>query len=272
MQKRFILGVVLVVTFMNPGPQTLAAEQNQKIFSYDDYAPVLKAYVDDNGMVNYKQLKANRSKLDAFIDAMAKLDAKTFEKWDEKAKIAFWLNAYNAFTLKAIIDNYPIKPSFWKSRIYPANSIRQIPGVWNKITFKVMIRNLTLSDIEHKILRKQFDEPRIHMAMVCAAMGCPILINEPYIAEKLDDQLDDQTRRFLQDPNKFRIDRRKDKVYLSPILDWFAEDFVNKYSPAKKIPNQNIENSAVLNFLINYLDEDDKDYILSGNFKLKHLK
>lgn len=110
------------------------------------------------------------------------------------------------------------------------------------------------------------------MAMVCAAMGCPILRNEPYIAEKLDDQLDDQTRRFLRNPNKFRIDCRKGKVYFSPIFDWFAEDFVNKYSPAKKIPNQNIENSAVLNFLTNYLGEDDKDYIFSGNFKIKHLK
>jgi len=107
--------------------QTLAADSEKQGFDYSDFAEALKINVDDAGMVNYRKL------------------------WDDNAKIAFWLNAYNALTLEAIIDNYPIKSSFFKSRIYPKNSIRQITGVWDKIKFKVMGQNLTLGHIEHKL-------------------------------------------------------------------------------------------------------------------------
>jgi hypothetical protein len=272
MQNSFTLRMLMMVIFVSIGPKTLSAEQSRKIFSYDDYAAVLKDYVDDAGMVNYKQLKANRAKLDAFIDGMAKLDAKAYEKWDEKAKIALWLNAYNAFTLKAIIDNYPIKSSFFKSRVYPKNSIRQISGVWNKITFTVIGQDLTLEHIEHKILREKFDEPRIHMALVCAAIGCPPLRNEPYFAPELDEQLDDQARHFLANPEKFKIDRRKNRLYLSPILKWFADDFINRYGSPKNISEHSKEVSAVLNFIAAYLEKADKDYILRGEFKIKYLK
>ena len=157
-------------------------------------------------------MQAKRGELDEFVTAFGRLDEKVYEKWDEKAKIAFWLNAYNAFTLKAIIDNYPIKSSFFRSRVYPKNSIRQIPGVWDKIPFTVMGQDLTLEHIEHKILREGFDEPRIHMALVCAAIGCPPLRNEPYLGEELDDQLDDQTRRFLANQEKFKIARSRNQL------------------------------------------------------------
>ena len=155
-------------------------EKNDQSFSYENYEAVLKANVDDAGMVNYSKLKANHEQLDKYINAITKLDKNSFEKWVDPEKIAFWLNAYNTLTLKAIIDNYPIKPSFLKARFYPENSIRQIPGVWDKLKFNVMGEKLTLSQIEHEILRKDFKEPRIHMAMVCAAMGCPALRNEPF--------------------------------------------------------------------------------------------
>jgi hypothetical protein len=249
-----------------------AAGQKKHVFSYDDYAAVLEKYVDDTGMVNYKRLKTKPEKLEAFITIMGALDPNSYDKWDDEGKIAFWLNAYNALTLKAIIDNYPIKPSFFRSKIYPKNSIRQIPGVWDKMTFNVMGKGYALENIEHKILRKEFSEPRIHMAMVCAAMGCPILRNEPYAADKLDAQLDDQTRHFLGNPEKFKIDRRENKIYLSPILNWFAKDFLNKYSSPEAIPGQSKKNSAVLNFLTGYLSENDSEYLRSGKFKIKYLK
>ena len=110
MQNRNIAGMVLVVIFMNLGLQTLVAEQNKKIFSYDGYASVLKAYVDDNGMVNYKQLKANRVKLDTFVEAMSKLEKETYGKWGKKAKIAFWLNAFN-INSKSFVTNLLRLPS-----------------------------------------------------------------------------------------------------------------------------------------------------------------
>jgi hypothetical protein len=222
-------------------------------------------------MVNYRKLKAEPQKLRAFITELGNLDRKDFDKWSDNEKITFWLNAYNALTLKAIIDNYPIKSSFFKSRIYPKNSIRQIAGVWDKIKFWVMGQNLTLGHIEHKILRVKFDEPGIHVAMVCAAMGCPPLRNEPYSGDKLQEQLDDQARRFLANPAKFKIERTDNRIYLSPIFKWFAGDFINKYSPQKRIGRHNKEQSAVLNFIASYLDVQ-KDYVLTGKFKIKYLK
>ena len=226
-----ILSVILGLL----SPFSQAQETKGQGFDSSGYDSVLKAFVNEKAMVDYGKLKAQREKLDAFAAAMGKLPPETYKKWGEKDKIAFWLNAYNALTLKAIIDNYPIKSSFLRSRIYPKNSIRQISGVWKKTTFRVMGQDLTLHHIEHKILRVKFDEPRIHMAMVCAAMGCPPLRNEPYIGSKLDEQLDDQTRRFLGNLAKFKIDRGKKTLLLSPIFGWFADDFVKKYGSGKNI-------------------------------------
>ena len=135
-----------------------------------------------------------------------------------------------------------------------------------------MGQNLTLSHIEHKILRVKFDEPRIHMAMVCAAIGCPPLRNEPYTGDKLNEQLDDQTSHFLANPAKFKIERADKRIYLSPIFKWFASDFIKKYGPKKSLGRHDKEESAVLNFIASYLDKVQKDYVLAGKFKIKYLK
>ncbi len=259
-----ILGLLL--------PCSQAQETKEHGFDSSGYDWVLKTFVNEQAMVDYSKLKAQRRQLDAFAAAMGKLTSDTYEKWSEKDKIAFWLNAYNGLTLKAIIDNYPIESSFLRSRIYPKNSIRQIAGVWKKITFMVMGRNMTLGHIEDRILRAKFDEPRIHMAMVCAAMGCPPLRNEPYEGDKLDEQLDDQTRRFLGNSAKFKIDRGKNPLRLSSIFEWFAGDFVKKYGPKKNIGKHDKKESAALNFVALYLTGVQKDYVLAGKFKIKYLQ
>ncbi|MBC8233020.1 DUF547 domain-containing protein [bacterium] len=240
-------------------------------FNYDDYAATLKTYMNNQGMVNYKQLKVNREKLDSFVLSVGRLNTESYEKWSEKKKIAFWLNIYNALTLKAIIDNYPIKSSFFKARLYPKNSIRQISGVWDKLKFTVMGRNMTLDDIEHKTLRKNFNEPRIHAALVCAAMGCPPLRNEPYTGDKLDAQLNDQARRFWKNTRKFKIDRNKKIVYLSSIFKWFGEDFVKTYGTDETFDGHSKPERAVLNFISKYLDDRNREYLTTGKYKIKYL-
>jgi hypothetical protein len=110
------------------------------------------------------------------------------------------------------------------------------------------------------------------MAMVCAAIGCPPLRNEPYIGDKLQEQLDDQAHRFLTNPEKFKIARTDSRIYLSPIFKWFAADFIKKYGPEKSIGRHNKEESAVLNFIASYLDKVQKEYVLAGNYKIKYLK
>jgi hypothetical protein len=265
---QWILGAVCIhAVTVGSSPAVRAANG----FNYDDYVAVLKKYVDDKGMVAYRALKADPKRLDAFASAMATLDRRAYDKWDDKAKIAFWLNAYNALTLKVILDNYPIRASFVGSLRFPKNSIRQIPGVWDKVRFRVMGRRVTLSEIEHTTLRKAFDEPRIHLALVCASKGCPLLRREPYEGADLDAQLDDQTRRFLATPGKFRIARSKGQVYLSPIFKWFGEDFVKTYGTNEKFRGHGKELRAVLNFTSRYLNERDREYLATGHYKVLFL-
>jgi len=238
-------------------------------FAYDNYAEALKIHVDNKGMVNYRELKANSKALDAFLAAMGALDPKTFAAWPDKEKIAFWTNAYNACTLKAIVTHYPIRAAALGSLRFPKNSIRQISGVWKSLQFTIMGETITLDAIEHKRLRVQFDEPRIHMALVCAAMSCPPLRNEPYVAARLDSQLDDQTKRFLADSAKFKIDRDGGAVHLSVIFKWFGDDFVKTYAADE--PARHDESvRAVLNFVGRSLAKDDAEYLAKGTFSVSY--
>ena len=237
----------------------------------DDFAAVLKTYVNQNGMVDYRSLNSNPGRLVSFVAALDMLAPDVYRKWSAKEKIAFWINAYNALTLKAIIDHYPISAGFFKTLAYPRNSIRQIPGVWDGLRFRVMGREMTLDEIEHATLRKEFNEPRIHLALVCAAMGCPPLRNEPYVGDKLDQQLDDQTRHFLANTRKFGINRSQAKVYLSPIFKWFGGDFVKTYGTDREFAKFSPDERAVLNFFVKFVNEKDREYLLRGSYAIFYL-
>jgi hypothetical protein len=266
--KYLIFLPLILLTSLTPANRVEGGTDNL----YLGYASTLDKFVDSRGMVDYKSLKTNRGGLDSFVVALGNLDGELLASWSEQEQIAFWLNAYNAFTLKAIIDNYPIKGGFLTSLVYPGNSIRQIDGVWDKLEFAVAGEAQTLERIEHEILRVRFEEPRIHMALVCAAMGCPQLRNEPYYGSRLDSQLDDQTLRFLADPAKFRIDRDKGKVYLSSIFEWFGDDFVSVFSDTGPVDKFDSPRNAVLNFITGYLDTDRHNYIDQQNYKIESVK
>ena len=240
-------------------------------FSYAPYADVLSKYVDKEGLVNYKALKANREDLDRFTRELADLDSAVYTTWTYKEKIAFWINAYNALTLQVIVDRYPIKAGVIASAKYPKNSIRQISGVWDKITFPVMGKPMTLEDIEQGTLRKKFAEPRIHFALVCAAMGCPRPRDEPYTGDKLEGQFADQTRSFVAEHTKFHTGQERDLVHISPIFKWFGEDFVPTYGTSMEFAGHEPEERAVLNYLSKYLSEQDQQYLEQGDYQIKYL-
>jgi len=263
-----LLAVVISVGLAGPTGRAYSRSRQSVDFDYTLYGEILKAYVDGSGMVNYKQLKANRTNLDTFAQAMADIDTKQLAKWDEQTQLSFYINAYNALTLKVIIDNYPIKASWLKSRVYPRNSIRQISGVWNKIKFSVAGQQVTLDQIEHKILRKKFHEPRIHMALVCAAMGCPPLRNEPYLPAKLDKQLSAQSRKFLRTPAKFRL--AGNTLYLSPIFKWFGKDFVADYGSDEALKGHDQPDAAVLSFIAGYVGPDVADRLKQLPLEVKY--
>jgi len=193
---------------------------------YRQYAPILRDYVRPP-QVDYAALKKNRAALDAAVAAFAQPAEADERRWTRDERLAFWINAYNAFTLRAIVDHYPIRAS-WLT-LAPRNSIRQIGGVWTAMAWQAAGRTLTLDDFEHRILRPEFKEPRVHFAINCASVSCPPLAATPYRAPTLDAQLDQAARRYLASAEGLRIER--DTLRISKILQWYGEDFVARFAP-----------------------------------------
>ncbi len=185
---------------------------------------LLQAHVAQ-GRVDYRALAADRAGLDAYLGELAAPRADEFEAWSPEQRLAYWLNAYNAFVLATVIEHYPIDGRTLVGLGFPRGSIWQIKGVWKKIRHRVAGgREVSLDEIEHEIIRKRFDDPRIHFALVCASLGCPELTPEPYQADRLDRQLEQRTRAFLNDLEK-GVQLDGNRVCVSKIFKWFDEDF-----------------------------------------------
>ena len=175
------------------------------------YGNLLEKYVKD-GVVDYRGLKNEEGKLDQYLDL---LDQTNPDALSRKEQLALYINAYNAYTLKLILENYPVA------------SIKDIGG-WLKGPWKILFcriggKTLTLDEIEHEIIRPRFKDPRVHFAVNCASKSCPPLISEPYQGSILDEQLDANTRGFLNNPDENRLEG--DTLYVSKIFKWFREDF-----------------------------------------------
>jgi Protein of unknown function, DUF547 len=238
----------------NPAAATASAQP----LSYETYGTVLKTYVNAKGLVDYSTLQANPQPLKTFVANLGAVPPSTYAAWSEPDKIAFLINAYNAITLESIIDQKPLK-----------KSIKDIWGVWNLNKHALLGEAKTLDNIEHQILRKQFNEPRIHAALVCAAMSCPPLRPEPYTGAKLNTQLDDQVRQWLSTQG-LQIDRTQNKVKISAIFDWFGDDWQKQYSIEGKFAG-NAKQRATLNFISRYISAPDRDFLAQGKYKLSYL-
>jgi Protein of unknown function, DUF547 len=211
-----ILLIVLLVSLNSFGQNT----------DYKNYATFLKKYVSNSGNVNYEKIKVNKAELEAIADQIT--ENRPTDKWTKNEKMAYYINVYNVFTIKSIVDNYPVK------------SIKDISNVWDKKIIPQGKILYSLGEIENKILRKMGD-PRIHFAINCASYSCPKLDNEVYIADKLDKQLDAGAKEFINDKNKNQI--TTSEIKLSNIFDWYSGDFkeesglviefLNKYSNIK---------------------------------------
>ena len=232
---------------------------NDRPFGYEDYRSVLKTYVNDRGLVNYSALQADRQQLDRFNQSLGQVAPETYASWNEAQQIAFLINAYNSLTLQSIIDQEPLK-----------ESIRDISGVWNRRKFALAGEEKTLDNIEHDILRKDFNEPRIHVALVCAAISCPPLLNEPYQADTLDAQLSDRTAKFAASSHGFSLDREDKRVYLSSIFKWYGEDFEESYGIEGKFEG-NDKQRAVLNYFSPVLDSESQNFLAQEDYKVKYL-
>lgn len=181
---------------------------------------LLARYVDEHGDVAYRKLQANaREDLTPYLRQLARTDPSSL---DREARLAFWINAYNAYTLKLIVDHYPIE-NIWAITPGPAEPKEDSPFALD--VGKVADTVRTLDEIEHEIIRERFDEPRIHFALVCAARSCPRLRREAYTGPQLEAQLREQTHAFLHNEEKNRIPAGQDRIALSSILKWYGDDF-----------------------------------------------
>lgn len=235
-----------VIRFAHSNPDYKVRLSNEAILdavrAADPFDLLFQSYIQ-NGQVDYRALRENPRLLNK---ALAKADAVTeaqFKSWTEKQQLAFLINLYNAATLQLIADHYPVK------------SIKDIgnlfKGPWDQPMVPMFGTKITLNALEHEIIRKQYNEPRIHMALVCAAKGCPPLRSEAYAAEKLDAQLDDQSRIYLTSPAGLVIDRAKKEAKISSIFKWYGGDFPSVPAFIEKHSGRSLDGLK-----IRYLDYD----------------
>lgn len=208
--------------------QVDSEEPEFNIHEYKKLNTFLGKYVS-NGHVNYASIKSNKSELNEIIK---EFESTTPENtWSKNQRMAFWINAYNIFTIKLIVDNYPTS-SIKKITVKP----------WDKKFISIGDKNYSLNNIETDILRKNYDEPKIHFALNCASKSCPILLNKAYKARSLDAQLTSQTKKFLNDTSKNSFDKKEAKI--SKIFDWYSADFpdvmgfIKKYHPLDYTPKK----------------------------------
>lgn len=203
----------------------------------ESFDSLLKAHVSEDGFVDYPAMKNDKAKLDAYIVYLSKTTPAS--SWSDNKKKAFWINAYNAYTLKLILENYPLK-SIMK--------INQKGKTAWKIPFAVVGgETYTLDHIEHKILREKLFDPRIHVGVNCASGSCPKLANFAFTEDNIDAELERLMKIFVNDPTRNQLSFKK--VQISSIFDWFKQDFtkegsvidyINKYAETPVKPKARI--------------------------------
>ena len=198
--------------------------------SYNNFDQLLSEVVqmsDDKKQtrVNYQQLSVKKDTLQTSLSAFSDVSKSQYDEWDKQQQLSFLINAYNGFTLKLIIDNWN---EFKQGN---AKSIRDLGSLfttpWEKKFFTLFSEKHNLDDIEHEMVRKWFKEPRIHAALVCAAVSCPPLRDEAFVSSKLTAQLDSQMQLFLADNsrNEIKTNGQKGEASLSSIFKWYRGDF-----------------------------------------------
>jgi len=230
----------------------LAVPASSQTFDHSLFDELLKKHVV-KGMVDYDSF----GQAGAFNDYLASLEHADVSKLSERERLAFWINAYNAYTIE-LINKYEERASI--KNISEGIGFERTKGPWKEPIVKAAGKTYSLDDVENGIIRKQFREPRIHFALVCAAMSCPPLRSEAYTGAKLDAQLDSQARTFVLDEARgSRVDVKNAVVHASRIFDWYKDDFGGS-------------DAAIAQYLAQYYPVSPaKQLLLGGHFKLEFL-
>lgn len=241
-------------TAINPIPvdEPLAVSSS---FNHDSYKGVLTTYVDEQGRVDYAGLKQQPDNLDLYYDSITRYSPDSNPELfpGKPYELAYWINAYNAGALKTVITYYPIKSVLEVKNpvllfFFPDNA-----GFFyfQRLTFGGATTSLYY--LENEVIRKRYDEPRIHFALNCASIGCPHLPRTPFTGADLDSQLDFETRKFLAEQRNFYIDHDKKAIFLSSIFKWYKEDFTKWYQ--ERYP---LSTPSLLDYIELYLSKNQQ--------------
>ena len=226
--------------------QSGKTSSTSKPVTHQIWNTLLAKHVKAGGWVDYKGFIRDSAILNQYLNLL-ELAHPNNKNWSKDEQMAYWINAYNAYTVKLIIRNYPVKSIKDIKR-----GIAFVNSVWDIKFIKIEGRVYDLNNIEHGILRKDFKDARVHAAVNCASYSCPALRNEAYTADKLDVQLTDAMNRFVNDPIRNKI--TKDKVQISEIFKWFSGDFVRDAGSVQAFLNRYAAVKIEQNIPLGYLD------------------
>lgn len=218
-----LTAVLLTIPLALPDPPVATGDFDH---AHAAWTAILEEHLED-GLVDYAALRRAPAALDAYLADLAATTPAEHAKWTREKRFAFWINAYNAFTIQLVRDGGPVM------------SIKELGGWFSTPWEKKFIpmpafdpegkgKEITLDEIEHELIRPVFDDARVHAAVNCASMSCPPLRAEAYRAADLDEQLDDQVRQWLGDPKRNDLEVREGKIRVSRIFDWYDGDFGKK--------------------------------------------
>jgi len=220
-----------------------------------------------DGLVYYRALRGERGRLDRYA-ASLDVPAATYEGWSREQKVAFWLNAYNAFVLQTVLDHYPIRG---KAPAYPPSSVRQIPGAFEKRPHRAAGRTVTLDQIEKTIL-PAFNDPRVHLALGRGAVGSGRLRSEAFTAARLGTQLDAVQSEFVTERTMLIVDRTADQITVTPIVSWHEAEFVAAYDKgasgtfAQRSPIER----ALVAFITPHLLPLEREFVQKNTFRVTY--
>lgn len=235
----------------------LAAPQPAKSWSHQEWNQLLKENWK-SAKLPYAKLKKNPALLDSYLKKASQFDPSLLKTRDEK--LAFWINLYNACTLRIILDHYPLAAGNKVDQISVKSDQGEPTTIWQKSFCEVRGRTLTLDQIEKEILIGELKEPMVHFAINCGALSCPDLRNEAYDGRRLKTQLAEQARKFLADSSRNNFDQKKKVIQFSMIFGWYAEDF------------QNAAGGSLTRFLLPYVAKDLRQWIDKPDVQVDYIE
>ncbi|MBM3807662.1 MAG: DUF547 domain-containing protein [Acidimicrobiia bacterium] len=229
---------------------------------FDD---ILDLYVRD-GLVYYLALRNERARFDRYVQSLGDVSAGTLSSWPRERQLAYWINAYNAFVLRTVIDHYPIRG---KSAEYPANSLRQVPGAFERRTFRAGGRSVTLDAIEQDVVAT-FNDPRALLALSRGAQGGPRLKSEAFTAERLDAQLETMQSELVTRRELVFVDIANERLSVNPLFSWREEAFANGLAQhaADVYATRSPLERAVLALIEPLLVPNEREYLRNNTFRM----